>query len=182
MSSVDTLPEDSGSIRSDRFVEIKLDDVIPNNVDLASDKQLQRALETWRPNYLDWWNDMGPEGFQQSEVYLRTAVGVDPTGWAKFGHVQHAGLSLGHPARAESRGPHDSLRPPQGRAGLAGSAGRISRDCCAASSSSRATPSRPRSSSSAISARPRRASTTCATSSRSMSKRAATCGRSSISW
>ena len=31
---------------------------------------------------------MGPVGFQQSEVYLRTAVGVDPAGWAKFGYVK----------------------------------------------------------------------------------------------
>ncbi len=88
MSSVDTANEAAGTIGSDRFVEISYDDLIPNNVDLTSDKQLQRALETWRPNYLDWWNDMGPEGYQQSEVYLRTAVGVDPSGWAKFGHVK----------------------------------------------------------------------------------------------
>jgi benzoyl-CoA 2,3-epoxidase subunit B len=74
MSSVETLSESAGTISSDRFVEIRYDDVIPNNVDLSSDKQLHRALETWRPNYLDWWNDMGPEGYQQSEVYLRTAV------------------------------------------------------------------------------------------------------------
>ncbi|MBV9289596.1 MAG: benzoyl-CoA 2,3-epoxidase subunit BoxB, partial [Hyphomicrobiales bacterium] len=73
---------------ADRFVEIDYDDVIPNNVQLATDKQLKRALETWRPKYLDWWNDMGPEGFQASEVYLRTAVGVDPAGWAKFGFVK----------------------------------------------------------------------------------------------
>ncbi len=88
MSNTETASEASGAISADRFVEIKLDDVIPNNVDLTSDKQLQRALETWRPKYLDWWNDMGPEGYQQSEVYLRTAVGVDPSGWAKFGHVR----------------------------------------------------------------------------------------------
>jgi benzoyl-CoA 2,3-dioxygenase component B len=88
MSSADTLTDDSGSIRSDRFVEIKLDEVIPNNVDLSSDRQLQRALEAWRPKYLDWWNDMGPEGYQGAEVYLRTAVGVDPSGWAKFGYVR----------------------------------------------------------------------------------------------
>jgi benzoyl-CoA 2,3-dioxygenase component B len=31
---------------------------------------------------------MGPDGFQASDVYLRTAVGVDPAGWAKFGHVK----------------------------------------------------------------------------------------------
>ena len=88
MSSVDIVAENSGSISSDKFVAIKLDEVIPNNVELSSDKQLQRALETWRPNYLNWWNDMGPEGYQGAEVYLRTAVGVDPSGWAKFGHVR----------------------------------------------------------------------------------------------
>ena len=98
MSSGDTLSEDSVTVRGDRFVEIDYDDIIPNNVDLSSDKQVQRALETWRPKYLDWWNDMGPEGFQQSDVYLRTAVGVDPGGWAKFGFVQmpkyHWGILL----------------------------------------------------------------------------------------
>ncbi len=88
MSSTDPLTESPESIHGDRFVEINTDDQIPNNVALSSDKQLQRALETWRPKYLDWWNDMGPEGFQTSEVYLRTAVGVDPAGWAKFGYVK----------------------------------------------------------------------------------------------
>jgi len=46
-----------------------------------------KALEGWHPGYLDWWNDMGPEGFQDSLVYLRTAVSVDPKGWAKFDYV-----------------------------------------------------------------------------------------------
>ena len=31
---------------------------------------------------------MGPEGFQESLVYLRTAVSVDPKGWAKFDYVR----------------------------------------------------------------------------------------------
>ncbi len=61
---------------------------IPNNVDLASDRQVLKALEGWHPGYLDWWNDMGPEGFQESLVYLRTAVSVDPKGWAKFDYVR----------------------------------------------------------------------------------------------
>ena len=64
------------------------DTKIPNNVDLSSDKRLQRALEAWQPNFLSWWNEMGPEGFQQDDVYLRTAISVDADGWAKFGYVK----------------------------------------------------------------------------------------------
>ena len=37
---------------------------IPNNVHLSSDKRLQRALEHWQPKYLEWWREMGPQGFQ----------------------------------------------------------------------------------------------------------------------
>jgi benzoyl-CoA 2,3-dioxygenase component B len=61
---------------------------IPNNVGLATDRTVLRALEGWHPGYLDWWQDMGPEGFQDSLVYLRTAVSVDPKGWAKFDYVK----------------------------------------------------------------------------------------------
>ncbi|MCC7382798.1 MAG: benzoyl-CoA 2,3-epoxidase subunit BoxB [Deltaproteobacteria bacterium] len=61
---------------------------IPNNVNLSSDKRLQRALEQWLPNYLDWWKQMGPEGFQEKDVYLRTAVSVDADGWAHFDYVK----------------------------------------------------------------------------------------------
>src|ERR1700683_2713720 len=61
---------------------------IPNNVNLTEDRQVLKALEGWHPGYLDWWNDMGPEGFQESLVYLRTAVSVDPKGWAKFDYVR----------------------------------------------------------------------------------------------
>src|ERR1700719_1398279 len=61
---------------------------IPNNVNLAEDRQVLKALEGWHPGYIDWWNDMGPDGFQQSLVYLRTAYSVDPKGWAKFDYVK----------------------------------------------------------------------------------------------
>jgi benzoyl-CoA 2,3-dioxygenase component B len=62
---------------------------IPNNVDLANNKRLQRALEHWQPKYLEWWQDMGPRGFQdQHSVYLRTAMSVDPEGWAHFEMVR----------------------------------------------------------------------------------------------
>ncbi|APR81225.1 Benzoyl-CoA oxygenase component B [Minicystis rosea] len=61
---------------------------IPNNVDLGSDKKLQRALEAWQPRFIEWWKEMGPEGFQEDQVYLRTAVSVDHEGWAHFDYVK----------------------------------------------------------------------------------------------
>jgi len=61
---------------------------IPNNVDLKGDKRLQRALERWQPDYLDWWREMGPTDFNENDVYLRTAVSVDRDGWAHFDHVK----------------------------------------------------------------------------------------------
>lgn len=61
---------------------------IPNNVNLHEDRTLQRALEHWQPEFLNWWQDMGPEGSHGYDVYLRTAVSVDPAGWANFGHVK----------------------------------------------------------------------------------------------
>ncbi|MEO8557614.1 MAG: benzoyl-CoA 2,3-epoxidase subunit BoxB [Rhodospirillales bacterium] len=61
---------------------------IPNNVDLGSDRRLQRALENWQPSYLQWWRDMGPDGSDNLDVYLRTAISTDANGWAQFGHVK----------------------------------------------------------------------------------------------
>ena len=62
--------------------------VIPNNVDLASDRRLQRALENWQPRFLDWWKDMGPDGTLNFDVYLRTAISAEANGWANFGYVK----------------------------------------------------------------------------------------------
>ena len=61
---------------------------IPNNVNLGDDPKLQRALEKWQPDYLDWWRDVGPQGFNGDEIYLRTAVSVEASGWAHFDHVK----------------------------------------------------------------------------------------------
>jgi benzoyl-CoA 2,3-dioxygenase component B len=61
---------------------------IPNNVDLANDRTLQRALEHWQPKFLQWWREMGPLDTEAVEVYLRTAVGVDAQGWASYGPVK----------------------------------------------------------------------------------------------
>lgn len=62
--------------------------LIPNNVDLSSDRRLQRALENWQPRFLDWWKDMGPDGTSAFDVYLRTAISTDANGWANFGYVK----------------------------------------------------------------------------------------------
>jgi len=67
---------------------MNLDEKIPNNVDLSTDKRLQRALEKWQPNYINWWKEMGPLGHQADDVYLRTAISVESGGWANFGHVK----------------------------------------------------------------------------------------------
>src|SRR5216117_3567283 len=67
---------------------MNLYDRIPNNVNLSEDKRLQRALEKWLPNYLDWWHDMGPDGFQDKDVWLRTAIDVGSEGWAHFDYVK----------------------------------------------------------------------------------------------
>jgi benzoyl-CoA 2,3-dioxygenase component B len=69
-------------------MSINYSERIPNNVDLANDRTLQRALEHWQPRFLDWWKEMGPRDSAQADVYLRTAVGVDAQGWASYGAVK----------------------------------------------------------------------------------------------
>ncbi len=69
-------------------MSVELFEKIPNNVNLSSDKRLQRALEQWLPNYISWWKEMGPEGFQADQVYLRTAISVEANGWAHFDYVR----------------------------------------------------------------------------------------------
>ncbi|HXU52758.1 MAG TPA: benzoyl-CoA 2,3-epoxidase subunit BoxB [Casimicrobiaceae bacterium] len=98
---------------------------IPNNVDLAGDRALQRALEQWQPDYLAWWHEMGPEASSSLDVYLRTAISVEPSGWANFDYVKmpdyrwgiflaprdearriHFGEQAGEPAWQEVPGEH----------------------------------------------------------------------------
>jgi len=69
-------------------MESNYHDRIPNNVDLGSNRTLQRALEHWQPEFLNWWHGLGPSDFNAAEVYLRTAISVDTKGWATFGYVK----------------------------------------------------------------------------------------------
>ena len=66
---------------------VDIDARIPNNVDLAGDRRLQRALESWQPRFIAWWRELGPVAFQDRPVFLRTAIDVGQQGWANFGHV-----------------------------------------------------------------------------------------------
>jgi benzoyl-CoA 2,3-epoxidase subunit B len=61
---------------------------IPNNIGLADNRTLQRALEHWQPRFLDWWREMGPSDFSTADIYLRTAISVDTKGWATFGTLK----------------------------------------------------------------------------------------------
>ena len=70
------------------FISVDYDSVIPNNVGLSSDRRVQKALEKWHPKYINWWSNLIPPKFQESPVFLRTAVSVEPKGWAKFGYVR----------------------------------------------------------------------------------------------
>ncbi len=98
---------------------------IPNNVSLHENRRLLRALEEWQPRFLQWWSDMGPEGFQARDVYLRTATSVDAQGWAHFDYVRMPDYRWGIFLAEPEPGPHDRLRRPPRAAGVAGRAGRV---------------------------------------------------------
>ena len=87
-------------------MNIDYSEKIPNNVNLAENRTLQRALEHWQPAFLDWWGDMGPEGTRDYDIYLRTAISVEPKGWAHFDYVKMPDYRWGiflNPAEAERK-------------------------------------------------------------------------------
>jgi benzoyl-CoA 2,3-dioxygenase component B len=89
---------------------------IPNNVDLANDRTLQRALEHWQPRFLEWWKELGPDGFMAADVYLRTATSVDASGWATYGTVKMPdyrwGIFLADPVKDRTIGFGDAMGKP----------------------------------------------------------------------
>ena len=95
---------------------INYDERIPNNVELTTNKTLQRALEHWQPRFLDWWRDLGPAVYQNNEVYLRTATSVDQQGWATFGMVRMPeyrwGIFLADPKPNRTIGFGDNIGQP----------------------------------------------------------------------
>ena len=106
---------------------------IPNNVDLASNRRLQRALEDWQPKFLEWWKDMGPDGLPgEGRRTCARRSSVDAQGWAQFGYVKMPeyrwGIFLAEP-EADRR---ISFGESQGTAGVAGGARRASRNAATA--------------------------------------------------
>ena len=89
---------------------------IPNNVGLAENRTLQRALEHWQPRFLDWWREMGPSDFLDADVYLRTATSVDAKGWASYGTVKMPeyrwGIFLADPVAERTIGFGDEFGKP----------------------------------------------------------------------
>ena len=89
---------------------------IPNNVGLADNRALQRALEQWQPRFLDWWREMGPSSFRGADVYLRTATTADDKGWASYGHIAMPeyrwGIFLADPVPDRRIGFGDALGEP----------------------------------------------------------------------
>jgi benzoyl-CoA 2,3-epoxidase subunit B len=96
--------------------QIATQEKIPNNVQLSEDRRLQRALEQWQPNFLEWWKEMGPEGFQEKQIYLRTAISADSDGWAHFDYVKMPdyrwGIFLADPVPDRTIGFGDELGKP----------------------------------------------------------------------
>ncbi len=97
-------------------MSLNYQDRIPNNIDLGSNRILQRALEHWQPEFMRWWQDLGPTDFQAADVYLRTAISVDTKGWATFGYVRMPeyrwGIFLAEPENDRRIGFGDNLGDP----------------------------------------------------------------------
>ena len=89
---------------------------IPNNVNLQNDRTLQRALEHWQPQFLQWWHEMGPTDFEKADVYLRTAISVDAQGWAHYGQTKMPdyrwGIFLADPVAERKIGFGDQMGEP----------------------------------------------------------------------
>ena len=105
----------------DIAVEVNYDELIPNNVDLANDAQLKKALERWQPKYVEWWNEAGPEDTKDLEDTRRSwrcATSLPRTGSAaNTGRLALPSPSippLAAPPPLGVRAPHTRLRRPPG--------------------------------------------------------------------
>ena len=70
----------------------------------------------------------GPRARSDVDVYLRTAISVDPKGWAHFDYVKMPDYRWGIFLAPAEAGPPGQLRRAQGRAGVAGRPRRVPRE------------------------------------------------------
>src|ERR1035437_11007036 len=86
---------------------------VPNNVGLNEKPGLRKSLDWFDVEFRKWWFDCGPAGIRDNEVYLRTPVGVDAGGWARYGFVPLSQYRWGvFPAPAKSRPPRAGAGAP----------------------------------------------------------------------
>ena len=87
--------------------------------------RLQRALEAWQPQFIDWWKDDGPGRLAGARhLPAHRDLGRD----RRLGALrlrEDAGLSLGHLPRAEAGRPRARLRRQRRPAGVGRGAGRV---------------------------------------------------------
>src|SRR6185295_9897722 len=61
---------------------------IPNNVGLDEGSALAQTLAGFKTDYMKWWRECGPQGFDAAECYLRLPVAADARGWATYEFVK----------------------------------------------------------------------------------------------
>ena len=66
------------------YVNVEYDTLIPNNVKPVPGQACKEGSGEMASGLHQLVERPDPQEFQKSLVYLRTAVSVDPKGWAKF--------------------------------------------------------------------------------------------------
>ena len=61
---------------------------IPNNVGIEDGSALARTLAGFKTDYMKWWRECGPQGFDAAQCYLRLPVAADSRGWADYQYVK----------------------------------------------------------------------------------------------
>ncbi len=68
---------------------------IPNNVGLDERPALAKTLAQFKTDYMKWWRECGPQGFDAADCYLRMPVAADARGWASYEYVKLADFRWG---------------------------------------------------------------------------------------
>jgi benzoyl-CoA 2,3-dioxygenase component B len=61
---------------------------IPNNVGLDESSPLAKTLAGFKGDFMKWWRECGPQGFDAAQCYLRLPVAADARGWAAYDYVK----------------------------------------------------------------------------------------------